>query len=277
MQSGTRTRWVRQGLLGLGLLLGGAVAGAALAGSVSLGAGRSTAHQAVATPPAAVTLSSRSVSTSLNVEAIYARARPAVVEVQVQTRLGSGLGTGVVIDQQGDILTNAHVVEGARQVQVQLADGTQWAARVRGVNSVDDLAVVQASIPKDKLQTLPLGDSGTLRIGQPVVAIGNPFGLEGTVTQGIISGIRHDAQNGDAIQIDAAINPGNSGGPLLDASGNLIGINEALANPTGQNVFVGVGFAIPVNTAKADLTQLKQGSGQQAMQPLLPSRRPPNF
>jgi putative serine protease PepD len=192
---------------------------------------------------------------------IYQKVRPAVVEIQVRSSRGSGLGTGVVISDKGEILTNAHVVAGARNVQVKLSDGTTLPGQVLGVQQNDDLAIIKANIPHDKLSVVKIGDSSKLRAGQQVIAIGNPFGLEGSVTQGIVSGLRSGATDGsaDAIQIDAAINPGNSGGPLLDTDGNLIGINEALENPTGQNVFVGVGFAIPINTAKADLAQLRGG------------------
>jgi putative serine protease PepD len=199
------------------------------------------------------------------IAAIYQKARPAVVEIDVSGSGGRGLGSGVIISDQGEILTNAHVVSGARRLQVKLSDGTTLPATVKGVNDNDDLAVVQANIPKDKLAVISLGDSSALQPGQQVVAIGNPFGLEGSVTQGIVSGIRND-QSGQGpskvIQIDAAINPGNSGGPLLDMKGNLVGINEALENPTGQDVFVGIGFAIPVETAKADLNQLRAGGVQ---------------
>jgi len=198
------------------------------------------------------------------IAAIYQKARPAVVEIDVRGARGSGLGTGVVISNDGEILTNAHVVSGARSVQVKLADGSTLPGQVLGVQQDDDLAIVKAQIPAQELSVVKLGDSSKLQVGEQVVAIGNPFGLEGSVTQGIVSGLRRDNGNdggpSDAIQIDAAINPGNSGGPLLDMNGNLIGINEALENPTGENVFIGVGFAIPINTAKADLAQLRAGS-----------------
>jgi len=210
--------------------------------------------------------SGSSAGSSGTIADIYQRARPGVVEIDVQSGRESGLGTGVMISDQGEILTNAHVVSGARTVQVKLSDGTALAGKVVGVQEDDDLAIVKASIPKDKLSVIPLGDSVSLKVGQQVVAIGNPFGLEGSATQGIVSGLRQDDGSGggpgNVIQIDAAINPGNSGGPLLDMNGKLIGINEALENPTGEDVFVGIGFAIPVDTAKADLAQLRAGGDQ---------------
>lgn len=244
----------------------GAAGGAALSAVLVLGVAGFRANSG-ATPAAAKAFSQSlgayagSAAPSGGVADIYQRVRPAVVEIQVRSSRGSGLGTGVVISDKGEILTNAHVVAGARNVQVKLSDGTTLPGQVQGVQQADDLAIVKANIPQDKLNVVKIGDSSKLRAGQQVIAIGNPFGLEGSVTQGIVSGLRNASADGssDAIQIDAAINPGNSGGPLLDMDGNLIGINEALENPTGQNVFVGVGFAIPINTAKADLNQLRTG------------------
>jgi S1-C subfamily serine protease len=208
---------------------------------------------------------SSAAAPSGSIAEIYQKARPGVVEIDVQSGRESGLGTGVMIDDKGEILTNAHVVSGARNLRVKLADGTSLPATVVGVQEDDDLAIVHANIPKDKLAVIKMGDSSKLKVGQQVIAIGNPFGLEGSVTQGIVSGLRQDGESdgpSNVIQIDAAINPGNSGGPLLDMNGDLVGINEALENPTGQNVFVGIGFAIPVDTAKADLSQLQAGGGQ---------------
>jgi putative serine protease PepD len=256
----------------------GAVGGAALTAVLALAIGAAASHssQQGALPlqpqaPAASAGRSQSGSGSAAlagpIAAIYQKARPAVVEIDVSGGQGRGLGSGVMISDKGEILTNAHVVSGARQLQVKLSDGTTLPATVEGVNQSDDLAIVQANVPKDKLAVISLGDSSSLQPGQQVVAIGNPFGLEGSVTQGIVSGIRDnpDSQGpSKVIQIDAAINPGNSGGPLLDMSGKLVGINEALENPTGQDVFVGIGFAVPVDTAKADLTALKSGGNSQA-------------
>ena len=245
--------------------MGGAGITALVAIALIVRGGQSPAVATLSQAPAA---SAGQPAPASAIAAIYQKARPAVVEIDVQGGQGSGLGSGVIISDTGEILTNAHVVDGARRVQVKLSDGTTLPGTVKGVSAGDDLAIVQANVPKNKLAVINLGDSSKLQPGQQVVAIGNPFGLEGSVTQGIVSGIRsnQDSTGGpsNVIQIDAAINPGNSGGPLLDMNGNLVGINEALENPTGQDVFVGIGFAIPVDTAKADLTQLRSGGGSSA-------------
>jgi len=254
---------------GLGPIVLGAAGGSLLTVALIVGAmqiqDRATAADPSPQAPAASAPAAAPQAPAAGaIAAIYQKARPAVVEIDVRGARGSGLGTGVVISNDGEILTNAHVVSGARSVQVKLADGSMLPGQVLGVQQDDDLAIVKAQIPAQELSVVKLGDSSKLQVGEQVVAIGNPFGLEGSVTQGIVSGLRRDNGNdggpSDAIQIDAAINPGNSGGPLLDMNGNLIGINEALENPTGENVFIGVGFAIPINTAKADLAQLRAGS-----------------
>jgi putative serine protease PepD len=162
-------------------------------------------------------------------------------------------GSGFVFDAQGHILTNHHVVQGAQRLEVSLADGSKWVAKLVGVDPQTDLAVVQIKAPPDALTVLPLGDSSALQVGQKVLAIGNPFGLEHSLSAGIISSVRKFVKTGateleDAIQTDAAINPGNSGGPLLDSEGRVVGINTAIFTPSGGNV--GIGFAIPINTAK---------------------------
>jgi S1-C subfamily serine protease len=165
-----------------------------------------------------------------------------------------GSGSGSIIDMRGHILTNHHVVANAQKLEVTLADESKWPAKLIGSDPDSDLAVIKIDAPRDKLRVLPMGDSKGLRIGQKVLAIGNPFGLERTLTTGIISSlgrtIRSEAGTlmEDIIQTDAAINPGNSGGPLLNSDGEIIGINSAIISPSGGSV--GIGFAIPVNTAK---------------------------
>lgn len=165
-----------------------------------------------------------------------------------------GAGSGAVIDTDGTILTNNHVIKDARRIEVTLYDGTKWPGRLIGTDPDNDVAVIRIDAPRDKLYPLPLGDSNALEIGQKVLAIGNPFGLNETLTTGIISSLGRSirSQNNflmeDLIQTDAAINPGNSGGPLLDSKGNIIGVNTAIFSPTGASV--GIGFAIPVNTVK---------------------------
>jgi len=195
---------------------------------------------------------------------IYQRASPAVVYIEVMARetdagalLGSG--SGFVIDSEGHIVTNAHVIEQADYLEVFFFDGEVVKARVVGQDPYSDLAVIQVDVPGERLLPLELGDSDTLRVGQRVIAIGNPFGLEGTMTVGIISALGRSLpsrlmesegyfSNPEIIQTDAAINPGNSGGPLLDIHGRVIGVSTAIRSTTGVNT--GVGFAVPVNTLK---------------------------
>ncbi|HET8821650.1 MAG TPA: trypsin-like peptidase domain-containing protein [Thermoleophilaceae bacterium] len=181
---------------------------------------------------------------------------------------GTATGSGFVIDDEGNIVTNAHVVEGADSVTVRFKeDGREVDAEVQGVDTSTDVAVLKVD-PSDvdgDLTPLPLGDSSRVQVGDPVIAIGNPFGFSRTVTTGIVSGLQREiiAPNGftipDVIQTDASINPGNSGGPLLDANGRVIGINSQIATGGTGEGSVGIGFAVPVNTAKDLLPELKAG------------------
>jgi putative serine protease PepD len=171
-----------------------------------------------------------------------------------------GTGSGSIIDNLGHIMTNHHVVADAQKLEVTLADGSKWPAKLAGSDPDNDLAVIKIDAPREKLKIIPMGDSKKLRIGQKVLAIGNPFGLQRTLTTGIISSLGRTIRSDvgtlieDVIQTDAAINPGNSGGPLLNSDGEIIGINSAILSPTGGNV--GIGFAIPVNTAKRVVPEL---------------------
>ena len=173
---------------------------------------------------------------------------------------GAGTGSGSIIDKQGHILTNDHVVEKANQIQVTLADGGKFPARLIGADADSDLAVIKIDVPPERLTVVPIGTSSDLVVGQKVLAIGNPFGLDRTLTMGIISSLGRSirAQNGrlirGIIQTDAAINPGNSGGPLLDTSGGMIGVNSAIFSPSGGNI--GIGFAIPADEARKVVPQL---------------------
>jgi len=179
---------------------------------------------------------------------------------------GTATGSGFVVDKDGTIVTNAHVVEGADNVEVRFDENGEFIkADVKGVDTSTDVAVLKIDASKvDDLTPVPLGDSSKLEVGDPVIAIGNPFGYSRTVTSGIVSGLQREIQapNGftipDVIQTDASINPGNSGGPLLDANGRVIGINSQIATGGGQGS-VGIGFAVPVNTAKRLLPDLKAG------------------
>ncbi|MGD0783804.1 MAG: trypsin-like peptidase domain-containing protein [Candidatus Aminicenantales bacterium] len=172
-----------------------------------------------------------------------------------------GEGSGVVLDRQGHILTNFHVVDGARQIQVTLFDGHTYGARLVGQDPATDVAVIKIEAPPASLFPVALGISTNLRVGQRVFAIGNPFGLERTLTTGIISSLNRSLPSRGGvrsiksiIQIDAAINPGNSGGPLLDSHSRMIGMNTAIASKTGQSA--GVGFAIPISTISRVIPQL---------------------
>src|SRR5690606_15804202 len=175
---------------------------------------------------------------------------------------GKGNGSGSVIDANGDILTNYHVIEGAQKLTVSFGGDKTYPARVIGGDPDTDLAVIKIENPPAGLTVVPLGDSDKLVVGQKVLAIGNPFGLDRTLTTGVISGLqrpiraRNDRPIDAAIQTDASINPGNSGGPLLDKYGKMIGINSQILSPAGGSV--GVGFAVPVNTAKRIVPQLIQ-------------------
>ncbi len=203
--------------------------------------------------------------------AVYKRVLPWVVNITSTTLVFNffygtvpqqGQGSGFVLDRAGHVLTNYHVVEGAnRGIKVMLSNKKTYDAKVIGTDKVHDLALLQIDAPN--LQPVTLADSGDLAVGQKVYAIGNPFGLAGTMTRGIISSIRtlpsargsENAPIEDAIQTDAAINPGNSGGPLLNSHGEVIGINTMIAS-NGADQSSGIGFAIPINTAKAVLADL---------------------
>jgi S1-C subfamily serine protease len=204
-----------------------------------------------------------------NTIAIYEKAAQAVVNitsivVERDFFLGlvprEGTGSGAVIDRQGHILTNNHVIKDAQRIEVTFSDGGKWRGRLVGTDPDNDLAIIKIDAPRDQFQVLPLGSSNDLKVGQKVLAIGNPFGLEQTLTTGVISSLGRTirSENGtmveDLIQTDASINPGNSGGPLLDTQGRIIGINTAIFSPSGGSV--GIGFAVPVDTAKQIIPEL---------------------
>jgi putative serine protease PepD len=200
---------------------------------------------------------------------VYQMASPAVVNI-TSTAVAydfflnavpkEGTGSGAIIDRTGHILTNFHVIDGGRRLEVTLANGSKWPAKVVGVDPPNDLAVIKIEAPSDHLTAVPLGDSATLVVGQKVLVIGNPFGLDRTLTVGVISSLGRSirADNGrlirGIIQTDAAINPGNSGGPILNSSGEVIGVSTAIFSPSGGSV--GVGFAVPINTAKRIIPEL---------------------
>jgi len=185
-------------------------------------------------------------------------------EVEPESGGGTATGSGFVIDGEGHILTNNHVVEGASKVTVKLGDSEKtYEAEVVGADPGTDIALLKVDAPDSEIHPLSLGHSSEAEVGDPVVAIGNPFGLDRTVTSGIVSALQRqiEAPNGFAIshviQTDAAINPGNSGGPLINAAGEVIGINAQIATGGGGNGNVGIGFAIPIDTVRAEIEQLK--------------------
>jgi S1-C subfamily serine protease len=193
--------------------------------------------------------------------AAYATIRPSLVLIQTEhpkkaNGSTSGLGSGVIIDDQGDILTSLHVVADATSITVTFADGTVSPATIAISRPENDIAVLQADQLPEAVVPATLGNPGGVRIGSEAFVVGNPFGLYGSMSAGVVSGLDRtfQAEDGgpvlhDLIQIDAAVNPGNSGGPLLDRNGRVIGIVAALVNPTKDDVFVGIGFAVPIDVA----------------------------
>ena len=201
-----------------------------------------------------------------SLQLLYQQVMPGVVSIQVSNSQGGGLGSGFVYDTQGHVITNFHVVDGATSVEVDFASGFKARGTVIGVDKDSDIAVIKVDAPESELHPLALGDSKSLQVGQTVIAIGNPFGLNGTMTLGIISALgrtqtsAHSIDGGgffsaaDIIQTDAAINPGNSGGPLLNTSGEVVGINRAIATDSstvsGQPTNSGIAFAISGDIVK---------------------------
>jgi len=249
-----------------GGIIGGGAAGAVATASlleprvVTVAAPAAVAAQPVAQPGAAAATVAGEV---------YRQVNPAVVRVIVSGGAAqggltpSGSGSGFVVDARGFILTNNHVVEGARAVSVRFSTGESRTAQVVGTDRGQDLALLRVELPANT-PVAPLGDSGAVTVGEVAIAIGSPFGLDQTITQGIVSAVDRDWQPGngrvrrDLIQTDAPINPGNSGGPLLNARGEVIGINTMIESPVRGSV--GIGFAVPINAAKRLLPQLEAGA-----------------
>jgi putative serine protease PepD len=246
--------------------VGGGVVSAALVTGVLLATGLVGGDEPTAAPaaPQPAVAPSGGESTGDLVRSVYAAASPSVVSV----RTGSGSGTGFLVDSDGTIVTNAHVVGDADQVQVRFDDdGELHDAEVLGVDASTDLAALRVDPgAANGARPLELADSDRVQVGDQAVAIGYPLGLDRTATAGIISGLEREIQapNGFSIdrviQTDAPINPGNSGGPLLDASGRVIGVNSQIASAGGSQGNVGIGFAVPANTVRDVLPQLERGS-----------------
>jgi len=221
---------------------------------------------AVDSPPQPVStlvpVSANPIPLDGSLASLYQQVLPGVVAI----RAGTGLGSGFVFDADGHIVTNQHVVDGTSTVEIAFASGYKTIGAVIGFDSDADIAVIKVNAPGEEIHPLPIGDSSALLVGQPVVAIGNPFGLSGTMTLGIISGLgrtqpAHAAPDGgffstaDIIQTDAAINPGNSGGPLFNLNGEVVGVNQSIRTDnvnevTGNAVNSGVGFSISINLVK---------------------------
>lgn len=244
------------------------------------GNGATTVTVAQATPNAGQQISTNSSSNSSttaqtngDLPSLYTSTRPSIVEITTGTQgsnafsqQAEGLGSGIVLDTNGNILTNYHVVSGSTSVTITFADGTVTQADVVGKDPGNDMAVVKTNVDKSVLKPAKLGNSDTVQIGNAVFAIGNPFGLEGSFTTGVISGLNRtlaSSANGrplrNLLQTDAAVNPGNSGGALFDMQGQVIGINTAIENPSG-NSFAGIAYAIPINTPKRYMQQLLSGA-----------------
>ena len=271
----TRATVTRATALGAASLLGGLVALGGVAMSGDLGGGTTTVVRTSPVPTPAAPVAANS---ALTVSEIYARAAPGVVQItstaaasdipsafeqQLQVVPRQALGSGFVIDKAGHIVTNYHVIEGADQIEVSFSNQDTLRATVVGSDPSTDIAVLRVQSSSRGLAPLAFGNSDTVRVGDPVVAIGNPFGLRRTATAGIVSAVQErtiTAPNGypidHVIQTDAQINSGNSGGPLLSARGDVIGVNSQIARADGSTGNVGIGFAVPSNTVKEVVAQL---------------------
>jgi S1-C subfamily serine protease len=266
-------------LVGLLSVVLGAGAAVGLVEGFGLGGGHTKTVVEEAPLASSDDASNNSDGSGLTARDIYKRDAPGVVYIRAevvqhtqspfdfglpQEQRGEATGSGFVIDKDGTILTNAHVINGAHKVTVQFANKEQKTAKVLGKDESTDLALLKVDPAGLSLSPLQLGSSSTVQVGDPAVAIGNPFGLERTLTTGVISAVHRPIQapNGfqidDAIQTDAPINPGNSGGPLIDATGKVIGINSQIETGGSGNGNIGIGFAVPIDTAKRYIPQLRK-------------------
>ncbi|GAC1566216.1 MAG: hypothetical protein NVS4B1_37220 [Ktedonobacteraceae bacterium] len=262
-----RSRGLRTGAIMLLTALLAVVFGTGLFAGWQFGRGGTTpVLTTTTTQSTSVPATTSGSSTEAIREAVIARVRPAIVLVTVTTANGTALGSGEIVNKQGYIVTNNHVVNGATSIQVTLSDGTRTTAQLTGTDAADDLAVIKITPPTANLAVITIGDSSQIKVGQEVLAIGNPLGNTQTVTNGIISALNRSVSEGqgsatipDAIQTDAPINPGNSGGALVDMQGNLIGIPTLTAiDPQFNTPANGVGFAIPANRVKLIVPQIIQ-------------------
>ena len=246
-------------------IAGGAGSGALAATLVDHSTPTTTASTGTTTSSSTTSTSTQASTTA---EAVYKQVSPGVVTITAVVNSGRGsgraTGSGIVLDTNGNILTNAHVIAGAQQIQVTFSDGRTVNATLVGSNSSADLAVIRVSVAASTLHPVTLGNSDSAQVGDTVYAIGSPFGLSGSLSQGIISNLKQSGRTSNGsnlsglIQTDAAINPGNSGGALVNTQGEVIGINSSIESPVDGNV--GVGFAIPINQVKQVLSSLEGGS-----------------
>jgi S1-C subfamily serine protease len=260
-------------------ILGGGVTAGVLLGAGVVDDGKTTTIYQQSPLAATRPASDDGAASGLTAREIYKRDAPGVVFIQARTLqatqspfdfFGNGTpdreatGSGFVLDRDGHILTNAHVVNGATSVTVRFGDKKQVDAEIVGKDESTDLALLKVKTEGLDLHPLALGDSKTVAVGDPTVAIGNPFGFDRTLTTGVVSALQRQIQAPDGytienvIQTDAAINPGNSGGPLIDAGGRVIGINSQIATGGSGNGSVGIGFAVPIDTAKKVVTDLRE-------------------
>jgi putative serine protease PepD len=242
-----------------------------VAATLAVGGGAVIAHESIDNPSSAVgsqtTASTRTISADLNARQIYDASKNAVTYIVADTPQGQATGSGFVVSKDGLIVTNDHVVDGASQVQVKIGTSDKaQAAQVVGADPSRDLALLK--VDGHDLPTLSLADSSSVSVGDPTYAIGNPFGLDHTLTTGIVSALQRSLQAPDgatisgAIQTDAALNPGNSGGALINADGQVIGVNSQIQTGSSNGAEggnVGIGFAIPSNTVKTFISEAKAG------------------
>ena len=256
--SGPQKKRFRRGfLVAVAALTVASGAGSGALAAALIDHGTVTASAGTALPTTQTATGSTAAATAAS---IYQQDLPGVVTITVRLANGQAIGSGIVLDSKGDILTNAHVISGARTIQVAFSDGTTATATLVGSNTGADLAVIRVSVAASTLHPLTLGSSASVQIGDSVYAIGSPFGLSGSFTEGIVSNLGQvsAASGANLIQTDAAINPGNSGGPLVNTQGQVIGINNSIESPVDGSV--GVGFAIPIDQVKQLLPSLDGGS-----------------
>ena len=258
----------------IALALAGGGGSGALTATVLSHPTASTATGSNATTGTIVSAASSSTTPASNAAAVYQAVSPGVVTITSNVtgrfgQQGQATGSGVVLDTRGDILTNDHVIQGASQITVTFSDGSTAGATLVGSNAGDDLAVIRVNVAASRLHPVTLGNSSTVQVGDTVYAIGSPFGLSGTLTQGIVSALNRTEASvtssgnlgsslSNLIQSDTPINPGNSGGPLVNGQGDVIGINQSIESPVDANV--GVGFSIPINLVNQLLPSLEGGS-----------------